>query len=140
VKSEISLFLPYIASLDYFVADAESRTADPDTEWSLSDTAFLCVSKTFGPFHMDLFASSINNMCGAYVSWFPDLGPIAIDTVTLSWEGLICYAFPPFILLPRILRKIVDDDGHRSGALVAFAGLVPAVPSSPNMRAMDSFS
>ncbi|KYQ53526.1 hypothetical protein ALC60_00052, partial [Trachymyrmex zeteki] len=56
------------------------------------------------------FASLNNNKCDAYVSWFPDPGSIAIDAFTLSWSSLNFYAFPPFILLPRVLRKIVDDE------------------------------
>jgi len=92
------------------IADAESRLAEPDTEWSLSEEVFHRVLETFGPFNIDLFASLNNNKCEAYVSWFPDPGAIAVDAFTLSWENLDFYAFPPFILLPRVLRKIVDDE------------------------------
>lgn len=82
----------------------------------MSDKAFRRVSKNFGPFDVDLFASLINNKCDTYVSWFPDPGAITTDAFTLSWEDLKFYAFPPFILLPRVLRKIVDDGA--AGVLV----------------------
>ena len=35
-ERNISLFASYISSIDNYIADAESRIADPDTEWSLS--------------------------------------------------------------------------------------------------------
>lgn len=112
----IFLFVSYISSLDNAVADAESRRADPDTEWSLSEPAFRRIARLFGPSDIDLFASSINNKCSLYVSWFPDPGSVAVDAFTLSWKELNFYAFPPFILLPRVLRKIIDDEA--SGTLV----------------------
>lgn len=115
-ERNIFLFASYISSIGNSIADAESRLADPDTEWSLSDKAFRRVSKNFGPFDVDLFASLINNKCDTYVSWFPDPGAITTDAFTLSWEDLKFYAFPPFILLPRVLRKIVDDGA--AGVLV----------------------
>lgn len=74
-------------------------------------------------FDIDLFASLINNKCeNVYVSWFPDPGSIAVDTFTFSWEGLNFYAFPPFILLPCVLRKIVDD--KVAGTLVVLWSLL----------------
>lgn len=105
----IFIFASYISSIENFIADRESRIVNPDTEWSLSDRAFQRVANFFGPFEVDLFASSINNKCEAYVSWFPDPGSIAVDAFTLSWKGSNFYAFPPFILIPRVLRKIVDE-------------------------------
>ncbi|XP_032668678.1 uncharacterized protein LOC116842918 [Odontomachus brunneus] len=106
---DIFIFASYISSVENLIADTESRIADPDTEWSLSDEAFCRITKLFGPFEIDLFASLINKKCDLYVSWFPDPGSIAIDAFTLSWRDIYFYAFPPFILLPRVLRKIVDD-------------------------------
>ncbi|XP_067204258.1 uncharacterized protein [Linepithema humile] len=118
----IFIFASYIASIENSIADTESRIADPDTEWSLSEGAFQEVLKTFGPFNVDLFASLINNKCDSYVSWFPDPGSIAVDAFTLSWRDFSFYAFPPFILLPRVLRKIVEDEatGTSFSALFSF--------------------
>jgi len=110
------VFASYIASVDNTIADAKSRSTDPGTEWSLAQGEFLRITEVLGPFNIDLFASSINNKCDAYVSWFPDPGAIAIDAFTLSWAGLKSYAFPPFILIPRFLRKLVDDGA--TGTLV----------------------
>lgn len=66
------IYASYISSIANSIADAESRIADPDTEWSLSDEAFSRVTKNYGPFIINLFASLISSKCESYVSWFPD--------------------------------------------------------------------
>lgn len=34
---------------------------------------------------------------------------VTVDVFTISWSGLKFYTFPPFILLPRVFRKIAND-------------------------------
>ena len=69
------------------------------------------VFEAFEPFDMGFFfASLINNKCDNYVSWLPNPGSVTVDAFTLSWRGLNFYAFLPFILLPRVLRKIIEDE------------------------------
>lgn len=120
------IFASYIASGDNIIADLESRTISEDTEWSFSQKAFARLSNKFGPPEIDhrLFASIINAKCTMYSSWFPDPGSLAVDAFTFSWTHLNFYAFPPFILLPRVLRKILTDRGE--GIVV-----VPWWPSQP---------
>lgn len=115
-ERNIFVFASYISSLENYVADAESRIAEPDTEWTLSQRAFQRIDRVYGPFNIDLFASLLNTKCSTYVSWFPDPSSFAVDAFTLSWKELNFYAFPPFILLPRVLRKIVNEKA--SGTLV----------------------
>lgn len=105
----IFIFASYIASIANRIADSESRVVSIDTEWSLSQEAFSYLSSEFGPFQIDLFASIINTKCSVYMSWFPDPGSLAVDAFTISWSDIHFYAFPPFILLPRVLRKILND-------------------------------
>lgn len=120
----IFVFASYIASAENIYADAESRRVDTDTEWSLSDEAFNEITREWGPFEVDLFASALNAKCNIYVSWLPDPGSWLVDAFTLSWSDLFFYCFPPFILIPRILRKIIDD--RAEGVIV-----VPRWPSQP---------
>lgn len=120
----IVLFSSYIASAENVHADRESRRSDTDTEWSLSEYAFAIIDSEFGPFDVDLFASMLNHKCPLYVSWIPDPESWVVDAFTISWTDLKFYAFPPFILVPRVLRKIVDDKAE--GILV-----VPWWPSQP---------
>lgn len=109
----IYLYGSYISSCDNYIADEESRRLDSNTEWSLSKDAFALVSRTyFGRFNIDLFASSINFKCKQYVSWLSHPGSLYIDAFTISWTNYYFYAFPPFILIPRVLRKIIDDSAE----------------------------
>jgi len=124
VWRNIYLFASYIASIDNTIADRESRSTNINSEWSLSEQAFNLVEKKFGPFDIDLFASAINTKCDLYVSWLPDPASWAIDAFTLSWNSFYFYAFPPFILVIRALRKIVNEKA--TGVLV-----VPWWPSQP---------
>jgi len=58
------------------------------------------------------FASNINTKCDVFVSWIPDPESFAVDAFTLDWGEFYFYAFPPFILLPRVLQKIINDEAE----------------------------
>jgi len=73
------IFVSYLASIDNFIVDYESRIVSTDTEWSLSEKAFHRIAAYF-----DLFASIINAKCPDYMFSILDSGAIAIDAFTLS--------------------------------------------------------
>ena len=58
---------------------------------------------------IDLSASKINTKCNKYVSYQPDPGAFAINAFHISWEKNSFYAFPPFCITPKVLRKICED-------------------------------
>lgn len=90
-------------------ADALSREFCSNLEWSLNMRIFeLILKMTFIP-EIDLFASKLNAKCGDYVSWHPDPDAIAVDAFSINWTDLKCYAFPPFSLIPQVLKKIRED-------------------------------
>jgi hypothetical protein len=97
---------------------------NPDTEWELSAAAFESIIRRFGLPVIDLFASRSNTKCSNYVSWKPDPDAIAVDAFTISWRTRYFYAFPPFSLILKCLRKIIDEQAH--GILV-----FPYWPSQP---------
>ncbi|RLU19404.1 hypothetical protein DMN91_007961 [Ooceraea biroi] len=109
-ERNLYLFASYIASVDNVIADTESRVPDTDTKWSLSSQAFKRIDRDFGPFDIDLFASVANTKHSVYASWFPDPGSWAVDAFTLSWHQFYFYAFPSFVLIPRVLRRILDEE------------------------------
>ncbi|XP_045763681.1 uncharacterized protein LOC123866270 [Maniola jurtina] len=90
-------------------ADAASRVINPDTEWSLSDEAFHDITQYFGQPEIDLFASRDNAKCSRFVSWKPDPDAVSVDAFTVNWHAEYFYAFPPFSLILKCLRKIIDD-------------------------------
>lgn len=105
-------------------ADAASRVVNPDTEWSLSDETFQDIIKYFGQPDIDLFASRDNAKCTRFISWKQDPDAVSVDAFTVDWQTYYFYAFPPFSLILKCLRKIIDDNAH--GILV-----YPNWPSQP---------
>lgn len=123
-RHKIWLFASYIASTDNHEADKESRRIGLETEWELSDDAYRIITLNFGLPKIDLFASRVNTKCINYCSWRRDPDSVAIDAFTISWTNFFFYAFPPFILILKVLRKIIND--RACGILV-----VPFWPTQP---------
>ena len=98
------------------VADRESRTQNLDTEWMIKPYLFEQVCDVFGRPSIDLFASRINWQLDKYVAWRPDPRATHIDAFTLQWNDLYSYTFPPFSLIPQVLRK--DEEESRALLLV----------------------
>jgi hypothetical protein len=44
-----------------------------------------------------------------FVSPVPDPRAYAVDAMSLSWEGMFAYAFPPFRFLTPVLHKITGE-------------------------------
>ena len=120
----LHLFASYISSADNFIADFDSRVISAETEWSLADDAFKKIEDVFGPCDIDLFATNINTKCENFISWFPDPFASAVDAFTREWSNFKFYAFPPFAIISRVLRRIILDNAQ--GVVV-----VPWWPSQP---------
>lgn len=105
-RREIWISAAYIRSSENVEADQESRRLQPETEFQISDGAFRKIVRKFGYPQIDLFASRANAKCQRYVSWQRDPDSIGIDAFTLSWKRWFFYAFPPFSVILRMLRKI----------------------------------
>lgn len=123
-SKKIHVFASYINTKDNKHADAESRILPPETEWEIADWAFTRISIKLGCPEIDLFASNINAKCKKFISWHKDPEAIAVDAFTVSWTDLAFYAFPPFSLILKVLRKIVVDEAE--GIVV-----VPFWPTQP---------
>ena len=80
-----------------------------ESEWALHQKYFDRINAHFGVFDIDLFASSINKKCHRFVSWLPDPLAEAVDAFSLNWSNFYFYAFPPFIIILKVLRKIIID-------------------------------
>lgn len=122
-RRNISLFASYVNTKEN-CADAESRKINPDTEWELSHDAFQVITQLFGFPDVDLFASRSNAKCEVFISWKPDPDALTVDAFTINWKSGYFYAFPPFSLILKCLRKIIDDEA--TGILV-----FPHWPSQP---------
>ena len=105
-------------------ADRESRTFNDNTEWSLEENIFQSIVKTYGMPSFDLFASRINRKVSRYVSWRPDPEAQFVDAFSCCWSQEHFYAFPPFSLILRCLKKIEMEEGE--GIII-----VPVWPTQP---------
>lgn len=123
---ERSLWLKasYISSADNTDADKALRNVNIDSEWELSQSAFSQIEKQFGPISVDLFASRLNKKSKKSYLRFPDPQASAVDAFTVSWKNDSLYAFPPFALITRTLRKIINEQAV--GIVV-----VPMWPTQP---------
>ena len=121
-ERNIWLFASYIASSDNYEADEESRREIESNDWSLGAEQYWSLCNTFFVPDIDLFATSVTRKCRVFCAWKPSPGAFAIDAFTIPWNNQKFYAFPPFNLIPRVLRKIQNENA--SGILV-----VPYWPS-----------
>ena len=73
---------------------------------------------------VDLFATCFNHKLPQFVSSVPDPAAWAVDAVSLPWENMDVYAFPPVSLITQVVSKMMDQ-GCRRMILIA--------PGWPNM-------
>jgi len=106
----VTIRAKHIAGKLNVLADSLSRKGQIlPTEWSLSPQIFRQICKALGTPHIDLFATSLNTKLPVYVSPYPD--PLAWDTdaLSMSWEGIWGYAFPPTPIIPQVLNKVQSE-------------------------------
>ncbi|XP_043479721.1 uncharacterized protein LOC122509600 [Leptopilina heterotoma] len=111
-KRNIWVFASYIPSKENCIADEQSRLKNLDTEWELNDFAFNKIVRTFFKPEIDLFATDNNAKCRAFCSWENSRYAIAMDAFTISWSNKLFYAFPPFSMILRTLKKIKTDQAQ----------------------------
>lgn len=105
----ISLSASHIQGTKNVEADRLSRIVNVDTEWALRRSVFLKLCDIFFAPDTDLFANRINAQVKSYVSWGPDPGAVAFNAFNIPWSHGSFYAFPPFSVIGRALRKLVLD-------------------------------
>ena len=108
----IYLSAVFIAGKDNVEADYLSRIPQDRMGWMLNPRIFFKVSQKFYHPDVDLFANRINRQVQCFVASNPDPLALAMDAFSLSWKSLRAYAFPPFIMIPKVLRKVLQDNAR----------------------------
>ena len=103
---QISLIPRHIPGRLNVIADGLSRDTPLHTEWTLNREVFQQVLQHFPTMQIDLFATRHNNRLQQFVSPFQDPLAIAVDGLTFDWEGRDLYAFPPVVLVPRVIQRL----------------------------------
>lgn len=105
-QANILLSARHILGKINIVVDSLSRSHIVlQTEWTLSPEALRLIWDIWHRPMVDLFATRFNHRLETYVSPVPDPGAWAVDALSLSWSPLLSYAFPPFPLLGKVIRK-----------------------------------
>ena len=76
------------------------------TEWTLDPAVIQYISLLWEKPNIDLFATRWNRQLPLFVSPVLDHQAYATDALSLAWDGLVAFAFPPFSLVPKVLDKI----------------------------------
>ena len=108
-RRNITLCAEHIPGVDNVGADQESRKQMGLAEWMLNKAIFNKIHRRWGPLQVDLFAARHNYQLQRYFSYGPDPGAEVVDALAQSWKGLRVYAFTPFNLLGRCLKKIKQE-------------------------------
>jgi hypothetical protein len=109
IDHKVSLRAVHLAGTDNGLADLLSRKQVSPLEWQLDKGVVKQLFGHLGRPLVDLFASSENAQLPTFCSWRQDPGALATDALSISWVGLIAYAYPPLALLLRVLNKIEEE-------------------------------
>ena len=127
---QIVLAARHVAGKLNILADALSRPhCILQTEWTIAHRVLQRVWNRFHRPHVDLFATRFNHKLPTYVSPVPDPEAWAVDALSIPWTGLRAYAFPPIVILPKVLRKARSD----GPCLLLVAPLWPAQHWYPDL-------
>ncbi|XP_022806778.1 uncharacterized protein LOC111343852 [Stylophora pistillata] len=86
-----------------------SRHFNERTEWTLDRSIFIRIVTKYYTLQVDLFASRLNHQLPRYVSRHPDPVAMGIDAMMLQWNKWTSFIHAPIVMLPRILKKIRED-------------------------------
>lgn len=112
IKHKIQIFAAHIPGKKNCLADklSRGRTVIKLTEWSLKEMVVNQVFHVLGVPNIDLFATRLNKKLPVFCSPYPDVQALACDALSIAWTNMFAYAFPPPILLPKVLNKVQEED------------------------------
>ena len=119
----------HIAGKLNVLADKLSRSDQCiPTEWSLHQSVADMVFAQWWRPMLDLCATAENTKCPTFVSPYPHPQALAVDALSMKFEGLEAYVYPPSQLLSRILQKFALANHCR---LIVIAPWWPAMSWFP---------
>jgi hypothetical protein len=89
------------------LADLLSRPDQAvNTEWTLSPAIARTLWSVWGRPSIDLMATHLNAQLPTFVSPFPHYLAFAVDAMSLSWDRMEAYIFPPWAMIQDVLNKL----------------------------------
>ena len=124
-RQQVTLRARHILGRLNVIADKLSRLGQAiQTEWSLHPEVFQAICNRWHHHQVDLFATTFYNKNPQFVSLVTDPQAWAVDALSLSWEDLDPYAFPPAAILGKVVEKRRDYPCN---------GIILIAPGWPNM-------
>ena len=119
----VTIWAPeYIRSEDN-LADRASRVVDP-SDWKVRRWVFQHCEKRWGPHTVDRFADSDNALLQRFNARWLCPGAEATDAFTQDWRGENNWAVPPFGVIFRALRLIIETKAQASILVPLWEGQV----------------
>ena len=135
-RKQVTLKARHIPGWLNVVADKVSRLGQTiQTEWPLLPEVFHAICSRWHQPQIDLFATRFNNKLPLFVSPVPDPLATAVDALSLQWEDLDAYAFPPAAILGNVVEKLQDSPCKR---IILIAPVWPNMPWFWDLVAMSS--
>ena len=124
-RHQVTLKARHIPGRLNVVADKLSRLGQTiQTKWSILQEVFQTICSRWYRPQIDLFATRFNNKLPQFMSPVPDSLAVAVDALSLQWEDLDAYAFPPAAILGKVVEKLQDSPCKR---------IILIAPGWPNM-------
>jgi len=96
-----------------------------NTEWTLSMQAATQLWSIWGRPHLDLMATHLTSRLPTFVSPFPHPQAYAVDAMSLQWDRMDAYVFPPWSMIQEVLVKL------SLATACVFTLVVPRWPNRP---------
>jgi ribonuclease HI len=106
MENQVTLQAVHIPGERNLLADKLSRQMSSPTEWELNNQVVHKLFDMWGTPEVDLFATHANKKLPQFCSLFPHQQAMCQDALSVSWDGMFAYAFPPLAILSPVLRKI----------------------------------
>ena len=135
-RNQVTLKARHMPGRLNVIADKLSRLGQTiQTEWSLLPEVFQAICSRWHQPQVDLFATRFNNKLPLFVSPVPDPLATAVDALSLPWEDLDAYAFPPTAILGKVVEKLQNTPGMR---IILIAPGMPNIPWFWDLVTMSS--
>jgi hypothetical protein len=121
MEHDIDVLADWIPRDANVLADALSKASE-SYDWQLNPREFQALSRRWGPFDVDLFASFTNHQVPKYFSHYYTPDTAGVNAFAQNW-GRQCWCNPPFGLIARVL-------GHARACGSRMCVIVPFWPHS----------
>lgn len=106
IENQMFLKAAHIAGRKNILPDQLSRVIIRPTEWTMNDTVLHQIFQIWGKPFIDLFSSFQNRKMELFCTWDPHPAALAVDALTISWNKMFGYAYPPICLIPKVLEHM----------------------------------